>query len=170
MNIREALFLEHSKAQSDKIVSYIGSDESRFDELMHLFFYAESRIAQRAAMAVGWSGLRNPSFLPKYMNKMMDCLAQEGVHDAVKRNILRILQEIAIPEEYEGQLTDICFDLILNPNEPSAIKAFAMTVLSNICQKYPELAQEFCLIIRENWEHESPAFKSRGKKILKKFQ
>jgi hypothetical protein len=170
MNIREALLFEHSKAQTDKIVTYIGNDESHFDELMQLFFHDECRIVQRAAMAVGWSGLRNPSFLPKYMGEMIDYLGREGVHDAVKRNILRILHDLVILEEYEGKLTDICFDLILKPDEPSAIKAFAMTVLSNICQKYPELAQELCLIIRENWEHESPAFKSRGRKILKQFQ
>ena len=170
MNIRETLLLGHSKSQSDKIVAYIGNDEKRFDELVHLFLHDDKQIVQRAAMAFGWATLQNLPFFTKYMSEMIDYLAQKNVHDAVKRNILRVLQEVSVAEEYEGKLTEICFDLILKPDEPSAIKAFAMGVLTNICQKYPELAQELCLIIRENWEHESPAFRSRGRKILKQFQ
>lgn len=36
MNLREALIQEHSKAQKDEIVNWIGNSESRFNELFTL--------------------------------------------------------------------------------------------------------------------------------------
>ncbi len=47
--IKTLLLAEHSKAQTDKILAYIGNDSARFDELMQLFFHDEYRVVQRAA-------------------------------------------------------------------------------------------------------------------------
>jgi len=38
MDIREALLVEHSKAQCKKIVDYIGADKKKFAEFMRLFW------------------------------------------------------------------------------------------------------------------------------------
>jgi hypothetical protein len=49
MDLLAALTEEHSKAQCNKIVAYIGNDKKKFAELMKLFFEGEYRITQRAA-------------------------------------------------------------------------------------------------------------------------
>jgi hypothetical protein len=41
MNIKEALLQEHSKAQMQKIVAYIGNDKKRFAELITLMLTAD---------------------------------------------------------------------------------------------------------------------------------
>lgn len=38
MNLRSEILAEHSKAQTNKIIQWIGSSQQRFDELMKLFF------------------------------------------------------------------------------------------------------------------------------------
>jgi hypothetical protein len=49
MNLREEILKEHSKAQSNKIVSWIGNSQKKFDELFNLFLNDEYRVTQRAA-------------------------------------------------------------------------------------------------------------------------
>ncbi len=49
----------------------------------------------------------------------------------------------------------------------SAVKAFAMQILCNICEKEPELANELMMIIEDQIPHSSIGFKNRGTKILK---
>ncbi|MCK5279227.1 MAG: hypothetical protein KAQ62_19445, partial [Cyclobacteriaceae bacterium] len=51
--------------------------------------------------------------------------------------------------------------------EPVAVKVFAMTVLFNIVQVYPELSEELEISIEEQMPFCSAGFKSRGRKVLK---
>jgi len=60
-----------------------------------------------------------------------------------------------------------CFEYVAFPETPIAVKAFSLTVLSNLSAAYPEIASELRLIIEDQWEHATPAFRSRAKKILK---
>jgi hypothetical protein len=62
-----------------------------------------------------------------------------------------------------------CFELIAEHTTPVAIKAFSLTVLDQLAASYPEIKPELKLIIEERWEHETAAFRSRAKKILKKL-
>jgi hypothetical protein len=47
------------------------------------------------------------------------------------------------------------------------VKAFSLSILSNLSADYPEIRGELKIIIEEQWEHATPAFRSRAKKILK---
>jgi hypothetical protein len=49
MNLRQQILKEHSKRNTDKIVSYIGNDPERFKILFDLFLNDESRVVQRSA-------------------------------------------------------------------------------------------------------------------------
>ena len=169
MNIREALLEEHSKAQSLRIAEYIGTDEQRFAELMTLFLNDEYRGCQRAAWVVGIIGEKQPKMLEPYLETMLLNL-DNPVHDAVKRNTVRILRDIEIPENLLGIATTICFNFLCTPSVPVAIKSFSMRILYKICLKEPDLANELQIIIEDMMPHESAAFVSAGKDILKKLK
>ncbi|WP_431216275.1 hypothetical protein ACQ86N_17550 [Puia sp. P3] len=62
-----------------------------------------------------------------------------------------------------------CFDLVQLPETPIAVKAFSLTVLSNLSAEYPEIAGELKLIIEDQWDRATPAFRSRAKQALKKM-
>ena len=91
-------------------------------------------------------------------------------HDAVKRNTVRLLQGVDLPEELMGRVVDICFKFLLDVKEPVAVRVFSMQVLYNICLKEPELADELRIVIEEFMPHGTAGFKSRGKRILKGLQ
>lgn len=166
MDIKAALLQEHSKTQSLKIADYIGNSQERYDRLMELFLMEEYRVTQRAAWALQFATEAHPHLLDFHLRPVIENL-QKPVHDAVKRNTLRFLQFVDLPEDLLGLAADICFAFLDDPKEAIAIRVFAMTVCYNICLKEPELGNELRLIIEDHLPHGSAGFKSRGKKILK---
>ncbi len=167
MNIEDALMQEHSKKQCDKIVKYIGSNKERFAELMKLFFESEYRITQRAAWPMSYCVRNYPELIKPYFNRLINNLQKKGIPDAVIRNTVRLLQDVEIPKKHHGKLMDICFGYIQSTKAPVAFKAFSLTILGNLSKQYPDIIPELKLIIEERWEHETAAFHSRARKILK---
>ncbi|HEX5153212.1 MAG TPA: hypothetical protein VFW07_17300 [Parafilimonas sp.] len=169
MNIHEELLKEknYSKPQALKISAYACSSPKHFRELMQCFLSNEYRLAQRAAWSAGWAAQRSPELITPYIKDLVDQLSRKDVHNAVIRNSVRILQKLEIPESLHGELMNSCFAFIESPTTPVAIKAFSMTTLFNLSGIYPEIKHELRLIIEERWNHETAAFKSRGKHILK---
>lgn len=167
MNLRDTLLAEHSKAQCLRIVKWIGSDQKRFDELMKLFLTDEYRVVQRAAWPVSYAVQAYPALVKKHYGKLIKNLSRPDLPDAVKRNTVRIFQDIDAPERFHGDLMNTCFGFIESMTEKPAIKAFALTVLYNLSKQYPDIRPELKAIIEDRWEYETAAFRSRGRKILK---
>jgi len=164
MDLKKVLLQEHSKAQTNKVVAYIGDDPEKFKQLMKLFFDETYRVTQRAAWPMSICVEKNPALIKPYLSKMIDKLADQTV--AVKRNSVRALQFLDIPSRLQGKAVNTCFELLNSPSEAIAVKVFAMTVLANICEKQPDLANELRLSIENQMPLGSAGFKSRGKKIL----
>ncbi len=167
--IRDLLLAEHSKAQCNRIVKYVGTNQQRFDELFQLFLSDEYRVVQRAAWPVSYAVIAHPALIQKHFTRLVKNLEKPGIHTAVKRNSIRLLQEIPVPKRYHGKLMDICFSYIATPAEAIAVKAFSLTVLQNLSDQYPEIIPEIKLLIEENYDRETPAFKSRAKQFLQKI-
>ena len=169
-NLREEILREHSKAQCDTIVQWIGADQQRFDQLFQLFLNGEYRVTQRAAWPLSYSINAHPEFIKKSFGKLISNLEKPGLHDAVKRNTVRILQDVEIPKKHQGKVMDICFSYVESPTEAVAIKAFSLTILGNLAKQYPEIIPEIKLLIEEQLPHQTPAFSSRAKRLLKAFK
>ena len=65
---------------------------------------------------------------------------------------------------------DVCFRFLISPDEPIAVKVFAMTVAANICKHEPELKNELQLVIAEQMEKASAGFRARAKRIRKELK
>lgn len=168
MNIKEQLLQTHSKENTRKVTDYIGTDEKLLAELMHCFFSNTYRVTQRSAMAVSDCFDRHPEMMEPYKSDMIDNLKNEPIHVAVKRNTIRILQFTTIPQDKEAELFDLCYSYVKDQNEPIAVKAFSMTILLNICKKYPELKTELMPLIQQTLErNDSAGIKHRASNVLK---
>ena len=171
MDIRATLLVEHSKANTMKIVHYIGKDQDRFDVLMEHFLANEYRVTQRAAMAVGHAADRHPKLIKKHLKSLLENLHRPDIHDAVKRNTIRLFDKhFDLPEELLGSAAELCFTYLNDPQEAVAVRAFSMGVLYNICQQEPALGNELIMVLEDHLPHGSAGFKSRGKKILAKLR
>jgi hypothetical protein len=166
MNLRQTILAEHSKANCNKIIYWVGNSQQRFDELFNLFLNDEYRVVQRAAWPLSYAVITHPGLIKKHFAKLIKNLSQPNLHDSVKRNTMRLLQHIEIPKRFHGEVMNLCFEYIASNNEAVAIKAFSLTVLQNLSLQYPEIRQEIKTIIEDRWNYESAAFRSRAKKIL----
>lgn len=169
MKLRETILKEHSKANCRRIVTWVGNDQKRFDELFDLFLNDEYRVVQRSAWPVSYCVEDHPEFIKKHFTRLLKNLNKKSIHDSVKRNSIRLFQYVDIPKKFHGRVMDLCFQYISSRTEPVAIKAFSITVLQNLASQYPEILNEIKLVIEERWDHESIAFQKRAKKLLKDF-
>ena len=169
MQLRETILSEHSKTNCARIAKWVGSNQQRFDELFGLFLNDEYRVVQRAAWPLSYAVMAHPELIQKHFGRLLKNLKKPGLHDAVKRNTVRLLQDIMIPKKYQGEVMNICFDYIISPVEKPAVKAFSLTVLQHLSKQYPEIKQELKTIIEDRWDFESMAFQSRAKRILKEL-
>lgn len=166
MDIRQALMAEHSKQQTMAIVEFIGDDPKRFAELMKLFFAGEYRLTQRAAWPMNYCAERHPKLIQPYLPKLLDCLEREDMHDAVRRNVVRLLQYIEIPKRLAGKVYSHCVDLLEEIEQPIAVRVFAMSVAARIAQSEPDLLNELRLIVSKHLPHATAAFRARAKQVL----
>lgn len=167
MDIRTELLTEHSKTKVLKIANYIGNDTQRFENLMELFFKNEKVLTQRVAWVMSHCVDRYPYLITPYLERLLVNLQNPKLHVGTKRNTVRVLQNVDLPEDLLGIAADVCFGFLMNINEATAVRAFSMPILYNICVKEPDLANELRLVLEEHIPHGTSGFKSRGKKILK---
>ncbi|MDQ2863917.1 MAG: hypothetical protein M3R50_09770 [Bacteroidota bacterium] len=169
MNLTEEILKEHSRKQCDKIVSWVREDAGKFNELFNLFLDGEYRITQRAAWPLSYCVIAHPALMKNNFEKFIANLKKPGLHDSIKRNSVRLLQSVDIPQEYEGDVMETCFRYLESANEAVAIKAFSLTVLGTLSKKYPEIIPEIKLLIEDQLPHQTSAFKSSAKMFLKTF-
>ncbi|HTH58435.1 MAG TPA: hypothetical protein VL728_20450 [Cyclobacteriaceae bacterium] len=170
MNLKEAALKEHSKAQCNKIVKYVGSDASRFSKLVDVFLDGPYRVTQRIAWPLGYCVKENTTLIHPHLSRILKFVRRPGLHDSVKRNVTRLLQFIDIPKKHQGAAADICFMFLSDTNEPVAVRVFSMTVLANLAKEMPELKNELIPIIEDQLPFGPAAFVSRGRKVLKELK
>lgn len=169
MDIREELLKEHSKENAERIAAWVVTTPERMQQFIHLFLTDVYRVVQRAAHVVGKVGDSHPELLAPYLDQMVQRMQQPDVHVAVKRNVVRVLQFITIPEHLHGDVMNLCFDLLADPNETVAVRVFSMTVLDNLSKTYPEIRQELKAIIEDQLEQGcTAAFRARAKTVMNK--
>lgn len=169
MDIKDAILEDHSKAQSEIIAIYIGDKPDRFAELMDLVFCDDKTAAARAAWTMGHCCVDRPDLAGPWIPKLVDKLAEPRLSDGIKRNTLRILQTVDLPSKQLGPIFNLCYEFMNNPDEPAAVRIYAVTILGRICETEPDLADEVALLIKQHLPHASSGFKGRAWKILKRL-
>ncbi|SEW50410.1 amidohydrolase family protein [Chitinophaga arvensicola] len=171
MDLRTEILAEHSRAQSLRIAAWIGRSPDRFAGLMTLFLQDDYRVVQRAAWVVSFVAEHDPALLTPHLPAMVARMEQAGIPVAVKRNVLRVLQHLRVPEPLHGPVMNSCFSFLEDPQETVAVKAFSMTVLAQLATAYPDIKNEIRLLIEEQLEsNPTPGIRSRARKVLKEIQ
>ncbi|MBK9216720.1 MAG: hypothetical protein IPM59_14210 [Chloracidobacterium sp.] len=166
MDIREALLVSHSKANTQRIADYIGNDPDRFAELMKCMLGPVYRVSQRAAWPVSYCVQRHPRLIEPYWGKLAVQLERDDAHVAVRRNVARLLQFVDIPKRHQGRIFDACYALLADISQPVAVRCFSMTVAANIAINDPSLMDELRLIATRHPEVTTAGFRSRLQRIF----
>lgn len=173
---------EHSKAQTMRIVHWVGHDPDRLRILMEIFLndppskpLPKGRgyqyiFTQRSAWAVRYVAEKAPEIMAPWLDRLIQNLHHPSLHDAIVRNTLNIFEHLDFPAKFDEALADICFQRLAAPGEAIAIRCASMTILERICTRIPELKPELIMILEDQLEHGSAGFKSRAKKVLSRLK
>jgi len=167
-SVTQLLEDEYSHTQSRRVAQLISKSEGKDRELIELVKGTDKELAKRAAWCMSHLMDLNHRHLDHFAETLITEF-QTCTHEPVLRNISRALQHLKIPPETEGLLVSKAFDLFGNAQTSIAVKANCMIILDKACEREPELKNEFRLLIESQWEHSTAAFRSRGKKVLKKL-
>ncbi len=167
MDLTRELLQAHTKSQATKIADYVNDNPTHFKVLVDTFLKGPYRITQRASWPLNLCVERNPALVKPHLKRILKHLQEPGIHDAVKRNTMRMLQFCIIPKSLHGSVAGLCFQYLESKKEAVAIKAFAMTVLSNIIENEPDLKKELKIILEDQLPYASPGFTVRAHRVLK---
>lgn len=170
MDFRLKLEEGHSKEITTAIVNEIGNSSLKLDQLIQVFKDGPQLITQRAAWPISYVLEKHPHLTGDYYELFIELLNKQNKHPAINRNILRGLQYAEIPEKHQGNILDVCFQLLNSSDEPIAVKIFCMTIIEHLSREYPEIIPELKTSIKLLLPNASPGIKSRGTKILKAIQ
>jgi hypothetical protein len=167
MDIEKDILSVRSKKQVLKLVTWVGKDKLRFQHVMKIFLEGEEPSAKKSAWILGHCVERHPAFVAPWQKHIVKKLQQPGVHEALKRNGVRILQFAEIPRSMQGVVANLCFGFISSHDESIAVRTFSMTVIANIAREEPALRKELETLVRQMIPYSTAAFRARAKKVLK---
>ena len=155
------------KNKVQKLLEQIQQKPNILPELISSFLKGPSAVTQKASWIINYCAEKDYQLISPYLPLMIEKLKESNISDAVKRNTIRLLQFIEVQEELEGEVMNICFDFLSSRKEAVAIKAFSLTVLARLCQKYPEVRNELKILVEDLLPLEKPAFAARARKVMK---
>ena len=85
------------------------------------------------------------------------------------RTMAKVFWQIGIPEPIEGEVIDLLFNWVMCPDKKVAVKVYSISALLNVCKKYPDLKQELRVVINDQLDKNSIAFKVRARDVLKEL-
>ena len=167
-SLTDLLMVETSRRNTDLIADLVFNKPELFDELVSIYLRNEEPVSRWAIWVVDTVAEKFPQLLDRYLESIAEALPHFN-HDGLKRVSLRMLSRSPLPQNYLGELMNICFDWLVSPKESIAVKVYAMEILYRISQVEPELKKELADSIEWRIGEGTPGFKNRGLKTLKKL-
>lgn len=144
-----------------------------FKEVLLILKTADLNIVYNASWVFRTVAVSAPQLFEENFNTFFELISQFKSHEGIIRNFIGVLQDIKIPNSFEGKVYDYCFSNIISKNTPIAARVFSMSVCYNISLIHkdliPELKETISSIL-ESYGSTSGAIYSRGNKILKKLR
>ncbi|MEJ7645777.1 MAG: hypothetical protein WKF87_14380 [Chryseolinea sp.] len=170
MDLRKRLSKSGAVGELTRIADDLRVDKALFKELIEVYIAGPHGLTHRAAHVINFIAARDPHLLRPHLRRIIKQLDVLEVHDAYRRNTIRMLQWIDIPEYLQGRILDLCFKYLLDKKEAIAIRVFSMSVINRIAQGEDSLTRELKLVVEDQLPYAGPAFRSRAKKVLNQMQ
>ncbi|MFZ4582075.1 MAG: hypothetical protein ACOYM7_05440 [Paludibacter sp.] len=157
-----------SRNMIDEIAISVYDDISNFERVFYLIFDTDDKVAWRAAWACEKIIQKFPEIVDSKKIKKISDLALTTKHSGLHRLSLSILNSIPITEILNVELINLCFEWMVSSNQPVAVQALSLKLLTKYCKIEPQLIPELIAYL-ENFENEqlSPGMISCRKNSLK---
>lgn len=165
----DLLMLEMSRRNTDLVADLIVQKPDLAEALFQVFLRNEEPVSRRAAWVLDIVTEKHPELIGSHPDQIIGMLPVFD-HDGLKRHALHMLVRSPLPTADKlGELMTLCFDWLISPKEAVAAKVYCMELLYRMTQVEPDLKQELADSIEWRMNEETPGFKNRGRKLLKKL-
>jgi hypothetical protein len=124
---------------------------------------------QRSAAIIANASDINTEIFRDFISDLIQIL-KINAHRSAPRIAFRILEKIQdIPEAHLGELVDLSFKYLNKSSTSIAEKVFAMTVIANQIEHYPDLKYELEASLSAQVKTGSAGFRNRAGKIAAKY-
>ncbi|WP_066627850.1 hypothetical protein [Labilibacter marinus] len=158
----------NSKHSALFLGDYIAKNPEHITVLIQLMAEMKQHKHWKAAWILDHVYQENHALIPPYIDDMMAMFSQSST-GSILRITGKLLSFHDITNRVDGNFINRCFDLIISPQTPVAIKVHAMQLAFNISEEYPELKPELKIILQDQLSLGTGGFKSRAKKLIKEL-
>ncbi len=152
----------------DEMISFMDAHPEFFEEAIELAIADKQPYSWRAAWLL-WSCMEeNDQRIQKHIKKIVNSIKTKD--DGHQRELLKILLQTELKEEYEGILFNICMDLWEQINKKPSVRINALKFIIKIAKKHPELAKEITFFTQDHYlESLSPGVKHSVSIMMKEL-
>ncbi|NJN42361.1 MAG: hypothetical protein HC811_09210 [Flammeovirgaceae bacterium] len=133
---------------------------------MKILLKGPNEVAKHAAWIISYCVEQHPELIQPYLSQIIRLLRTHNLPDAIKRNVMRLLQFIDIPEKFHAQVLALGFQYLTDNRESIAVQVFSITVIHKIARNHPEIIRELKTILQDLIPYKSAAFISRARRVL----
>ena len=151
-----------------EMISFMEDHPEYFDEAIELAIGDKQPYSWRAAWLL-WSCMEeNDKRIQKYVKRIVETLDTKD--DGHQRELLKILLQMELKEEYEGKLFDLCMNIWEQIDKAPAVRVNAFKFIVKIAKKHRELTKEISFLAQEHYlESLSPGAKHSVLKLMRKI-
>ncbi len=150
------------------MISYIATHPGAFKEAIQLAISDKQPYSWRAAWLL-WSIMEvNDTRIKEYIKDIIGMIANRN--DDHQRELLKILQQLEINEEYEGILFNLCATVWEKIKKKPSVRLTAFKMMVKIAKNHPDLSREIIFLTQDQYmDSLSPAAKKSICKMIKEF-
>ena len=150
------------------MISYMAAHPEDFEEAIQLAISDKQPYSWRAAWLL-WSIMEvNDTRIQEYIKDIIGTIANRN--DDHQRELLKILQQMEINEEYEGLLFNLCTTVWDKIKKKPSVRLTAFKMMVKIAKNHPDLSREIIFLTQDQYmDSLSPAAKKSIFKMIKEF-
>ena len=160
--------LEYTLTHSLKagMMSYMSTHPDELEELILLAVSDKQPYSWRAAWLLSHHVIANEKRIARHIPNIINRL--KGENESQKRDLVNVLRQLELDEEYQGVVFDICIDIWSKVNKIPSVRWSALRLALQITKQHPALYDEILQITDDQYlEPLSPGIQRVIRKSLK---
>ncbi|WP_444820521.1 hypothetical protein [Thermophagus sp. OGC60D27] len=162
--------LDHlfEEVNKQEIILFLSKHPEEIPKLIKTINHSPEKRAWRTAWIIDLLYRDEPALVTPYLADLRTIL-KATPFNGVRRSLLKIINSQKAISIEDGELLDKCFQWIISPAVPTAVRAHAMQYAINLLPSYPELKNELQLCLQTALHDEKKGIKAKARNLLKQI-
>ncbi|KAF2519852.1 hypothetical protein E0W68_01065 [Flavobacterium salilacus subsp. salilacus] len=166
------------RAIRDELSAMVLNDKNLFPDLLHIGFDIQDKNHHKACWILELVCEANIEWLKDYLHFFCERLPnftnESAIRPIAKICLFAVKHSSKNPdfisEKQLQQITEVCFDWLINPDEKVAAKAYAMRTLYLLGENNDWIYPELQITLEQDFSQHTAAYKAAAKDILQKIR